>query len=496
MGVGMWAAAGRDGPPPCGLNEQMRLPGPVEMDARSARAVCRRRQVIHVLARLQLFAVATFFLVATGSVTLVNLALRKLGLGCLPGAATLVNFVGDVMVYRRPTPAENVPITDLGHPPRTAIRRRMVAALVDMATARYDRWYVVAHSLGSVVAFNGLTETAHCLPNYLDERRWRRLVRLGMAGPGEEGRDWPKREPDQGKVPPLHNMEPGRLVWLNDADVIHRDRLFANLRGFLTYGSPLDKFAALWPALVPLNKVQAVFPPEFEWINVYDPTDPVGGRLDGFEPVPTSEPAVAGQDLRPLRVTNLGYRASPWLLVSHVRYLRPGRGGRAGCLVDAVAHWVLGGGRFRVPSGSQRWFAPEAVEHLANGAASPRLVGRSAWRWVQWGVFGFLVTALTAMVLRGVPWVLPEWLTGSMTPHLSSMPVSVGTVVDWVTTGPFLFAVATVFTGAGVTCAVCGILYLVRIVFASGWRIFARNWAAREARTFATWPEVTLKPAE
>jgi hypothetical protein len=136
--LGMWAAVGHDGPPPCGLNEQMRLPGALESDARSRPAVCRR-QAVHVLARFQLFAVATLFLVATGSVTLVNLALRKLGLVRLPGAARSQTSLGDVMVYRRPTPAEDGPITDLGHPPRAAIRRRMVTALVDMATARYDR---------------------------------------------------------------------------------------------------------------------------------------------------------------------------------------------------------------------------------------------------------------------------------------------------------------------------------------------------------------------
>ena len=44
-----------------------------------------------------------------------------------------------------------------------------------MALGSYCRWYILAHSLGSVAAWNGLMETEHCLPNYLDEARWRRL---------------------------------------------------------------------------------------------------------------------------------------------------------------------------------------------------------------------------------------------------------------------------------------------------------------------------------
>lgn len=43
-------------------------------------------------------------------------------------------------------------------PPRAAIRRRMVPTMVDVAAAGYDRWYILAHSLGSVVAWNGLME--------------------------------------------------------------------------------------------------------------------------------------------------------------------------------------------------------------------------------------------------------------------------------------------------------------------------------------------------
>jgi hypothetical protein len=79
-------------------------------------------------------------------------------------------------------------------------------------------------------------------------------------------------------------------------------------------------------------------------------------------------------------------------------------------------------------------------------------------------MFGFLVTALTALVLRRVPWVLPTWLTEDGAHYLSSMPETVGKVVNWCTSGPFLLSVAIVFAGAAAVCFVCGDLASLRRV--------------------------------
>src|SRR5260370_42429432 len=100
----------------------------------------------------------------------------------------------------------------------------MVRALVDVATADYDRWYVLAHSLGTVVAFNGLMTHAHSIPNYLDERRWRRLrLRPGWVGQPRYG----MHETIEGgkfEIPP-------RLLWIGDNQaVVYRDKLYGKLR--------------------------------------------------------------------------------------------------------------------------------------------------------------------------------------------------------------------------------------------------------------------------
>lgn len=65
----------------------------------------------------------------------------------------------------------------VGQPPRVSLRRRMIRALCDVACQPYTRWYVLAHSQGSVVAFNGLMETAYSWPGYLDSERWAKANR-------------------------------------------------------------------------------------------------------------------------------------------------------------------------------------------------------------------------------------------------------------------------------------------------------------------------------
>jgi hypothetical protein len=224
----------------------------------------------------------------------------------------------------------------LDEPPRVAVRRRMIRALADMFSARYDRWYVLAHSLGSVVAHNGLMETEEAWPNYLDERRWRRLQRANATG--------------MRTTPVASSMLPARPAWLASTDIVDRRAVFSRFSGFLSYGSPLDKFAALWRAEVPINDT-AVFPAGTEWINVFDGTDPVAGSLDAFGPAA----AIPGT----LVPANVGYKASPILLLSHVRYLTRSkrlhkREGSA--LVDRILDWVVSGAAFSRETGVAGWY--------------------------------------------------------------------------------------------------------------------------------------------
>lgn len=329
--------------------------------------------VVMCLTRIRLFAVATIFLLTLLSLSLVNFVFRRFLAGRIPGPDILVSYVGDVKLYQQRHQPAKGPIADMNQPPRVAIRRRMVRAMVDVALEPYDRWYVLAHSLGTVVAWNGLMESAHCLPNYLDQARWKRCKdkRLGV------------RHPD-GAPGPVDDMRPPRPNWLHDADIIDRAKLFQRLKGLLTYGSPLDKFGFLWPRIVPLNKTEAVFPPAFEWINVYDNTDPIAASLEAFAPEktnPRGDKAVA-------KPQNFAFRAHPLLLISHIKYLAFKKH-QSGRLVNQVAQWLLRGESFQRPKlGTQGWLT-RSGERV-----------RITWRIVQWGVVAIALSAIVAVWLE------------------------------------------------------------------------------------------------
>jgi len=237
----------------------------------------------------------------------------------VPGPELIFLFLGDVKIYQQPGgPGRGTP-DDPDMPMRTTIRRRMVSAMTDMAEKRFDRWYILAHSLGSVLAFNGVQETEWALPNYLDEATWRAL-----------SADFKTKDPyTPGKAPDLANMMPRRPPWLSDKDGISRQALFSRFSGLVTYGAPLDKFAALWPRIVCVNKQPEAFPSNCEWLNIYDPTDPVGAPLDAFSQGPDKMMA-PGND---------GCRSSKAFLWSHIRYFTPRRRHEdpiAAPLVDAI----------------------------------------------------------------------------------------------------------------------------------------------------------------
>ncbi len=343
--------------------------------------------------KLHLFAVAAMALLALITGKVVNFIGRRLGIGSRAESELLAAYLGDVKLYQQDEPRDPPPLMDIDNPPRVGIRRRAVRAIFDMADAAYDRWYVLAHSLGTVVAYNALTETGHALPNYLDEERWRSALGGGFAATDGAGRP---HGPDDDMMPP-------RCAWLGPSDVICRERLFEHFRGLLTYGSPLDKFATLFPKIVPQNREAEVFRPGTRWINVWDPTDPVAGALDAFPgPADSFGPVGGGVAIRP---DNLCYRASGLALASHIRYL-DFDAGREERLVDHVAEWLL----------SDDFPDPTSAHWL--GKDDPRIAARKRSRLLQGAAAAVLLLALVGMLLSAVlaPWSSAGgWLVWSAT---------------------------------------------------------------------------------
>ena len=209
--------------------------------------------------RLRMGYISILFGISTLSVAFVNLILERLSFSPLPFSETLVNYLAAVKLYSQDRRAGGSPMDGPDEPPRVAIRRRMIRTMIDLAAAGYDRWYILAHSLGSVVAWNGLMEIDRALPNYLSEDQWNDLRVRPLRG----------LSPTQFSITA---MLPCRPLWLGAYETIDRDVLFKKFCGLLTYGSPLERFSALWSTMVPINLHEDPFPRGTEWVNVYDPT--------------------------------------------------------------------------------------------------------------------------------------------------------------------------------------------------------------------------------
>jgi hypothetical protein len=323
--------------------------------------------------RVRLFGVGVIAVVAAASIGFVLfVAERVFKLRAPDFARTFVTYTAGVKLYNQPhrfgpgfPPKPDDFLDPLGEPPRVSVRRRLIRVLLAMAQTRYERWYVFAHSLGSVVAFNGLMETAHTWPGYFDESSWAAAGRppgpwVGLPRPG-----WNPRPGDS---------VPARPVWTSAREIAFRSRIFEHFHGLLTFGCPLEKFAAIWPARVPLSQEPA-FRAGTKWFNVFDPTDPVSGILTSFSGVPP-------QCCPPPQ--NLGFAAGPLLLLSHLKYLRATK--RQDGLSDAAAEWLLSGSSARMGVGKDWFTVGSAKRHR-----------RSALAWTTW----FMV--LTLLALIGVP---------------------------------------------------------------------------------------------
>lgn len=275
--------------------------------------------------RLQLFGISLlfFFLLTSADILyglLTRLSYRVYWLNKL--RAIIYNYLGDVKLYQDWFLRDEDQVETLGEKSRVAIRRRMVRALAvtaaEVESGFLRGYYVFAHSLGTVVAFNALMEHELALPNYLTREEW---TALSPAFKKQANEDAPAKQ------------MPQRSLWLGARDAIQRSRLFAGLRGFLTMGSPLDKFAAVWPAIVPVNG-QPLATSTVEWINVADLQDIVAGSIDLF---PTCAPA---RGVGGLELCNVEWADQRSLLSAHTSYWKSGP--NDGRLIDRVIPWLEG----------------------------------------------------------------------------------------------------------------------------------------------------------
>lgn len=357
---------------------------------------------ISLWVRFRLLLTAIVFMPIVAGLVLLGTLAKKLGFGESRLLEFLVAYMGDIKLYQAAHWSGGNRMPDIDQPPRIAIRRRMVRTLVDLALDDHDRWYVLAHSLGTVVALNGLMETAHCLPNHLDRERWNLCQqRFPTVAPDMAGTEYV--------------MQPRRPAWLAPVDFIDRFALFARMRMLLTYGSPLDKFATLFPQVVPINK--AGLPATASWINIYDPLDPVAGHLNAFSGAfqPGAGPV------------NRAHHAHPVLLLNHTLYLkqRPTKVDRP---VDWVANVLLSD-----RAGSAPIEAPDGVYGMKERGKCYRSVFavlRSLEWAVVWALFVFVIRLGMGLLESFDTWMaLPGlgqkigWLLAEFVASLRDLPL-------------------------------------------------------------------------
>jgi hypothetical protein len=339
--------------------------------------------------RIRILYVSILFGFSAFSVALINMILKRLDFQPLPLTATIVNYLSAVKLYSQDRRAGGSTMDGPDEPPRAAIRRRMIRVMVDVARSGYDRWYILAHSLGTVVAWNGLMEIQQALPNYLDRKCWEALKGSPLRGIITDPFD-------------VEKMMPNRPVWVGGNEIINRDALFEKFRGILTYGSPLERFCALWSAMVPINKTEDPFRPGTEWINVYDPTDPVGTWLSDFNPRRMQPP---NEERTTLKLHNFPCRASPILLLSHISYLnapKDSAGGNDSSLVNLVTRWLVEDQSMiteigKADKGAKTFWMPHAE---TEPATHRRVWWRVFSRVFQAGIVGLLLTWLTVLSLE------------------------------------------------------------------------------------------------
>ena len=373
------------------LHPDRRLPGRTLRNEKNL--LPGKGEPVRFLHRVYLFLVSFVMLLLLPLLWVLGRAIRSiLGLEIRPDL--LVEYLGDVKLYQQDAREGKGPLVDLGKaPPRFSIRRRFIKALVEMSLEEYDRWYILSHSLGTVVALNGLMEVETALPRYLDQKLWERWCRKN------QGKVKGQLTEEQRKA--QEYLLPQRPNWLSpdNDDIVDREKLFHGLKGFMTYGSPLSKFAVLWPLVVPLNKNESVFREDFEWINVFDPTDPVSDFTRFFDSVQDKE--------SPLTPKEIPYKAGQIHLLSHGQYLtfNPNR---KNPLIRQVSQWLLSGEKFQKPQepqdGKGRFFHGLGWPTPKVGAKDSPIVS------IYFGLGIFIWFLLGVVISFALSWLIPALL--------------------------------------------------------------------------------------
>jgi hypothetical protein len=196
---------------------------------------------------------------------------------------------------------------------------------------------------------------------------------------------------------------------------------------------------------VPINRQADVFPATSEWVNLYDPTDPVASRLDAFErPKNAIPPNLAPSSTNApiyLAPQNFACRSSRLFGLSHIRYFSPRPPGPKTMPAVLAAALTSGGSTT-----------------LSNAAAEaqlsmPHRAFRRTLAFVQLGMIGGALTAMAGALLIGLAKLVPNAAVPSIRTALGAVAPRVLACLDAGGISAWVAATALV-----VTLALCAIL--------------------------------------
>jgi hypothetical protein len=243
-------------------------------------------------------------------------------------------------------------------------------------------------------------------------------------------------------------QKPRRPYWLGKRDAVDRSVLFAGLKGLLTMGSPLNKFAAMWPAIVPVNREALANP--VPWINVADRQDIVAGNRISFLRSCDDRPS---DDIAGLRKRDVPWADRLLIFTAHTSYWKAdfapsnpfGRlkgwltGQHPQRLMNRLIPWLESGDATRFKPPDDRM--PGWVTTLLYGA------------WLV--IIGLVLAFIPAFLLR---WIETLWSSGN-----NEIQYSLWGAVEEAVTNPSLLAlhVVMIILAGIVTVGICSLARFV-----------------------------------
>jgi hypothetical protein len=232
---------------------------------------------------------------------------------------TVFAYLNSVRIYQEPKDTKTTLLENLFQTRRLSILRKTILECKHFAeVSAYQRWYIMGHSLGSVIAHNILNLSPHALA---------RLLPFWEASTTPTSKFYCPVKVDLASDA-LSENTPAHLVCLPEKYGISPIYFFRNLRGVITYGSPLQTFAEFWPQIV-MTRRDLQLGRQFEWINLYDPRDVVAAPIRDLPPLAGSAP------------TNISVSCHPLITSAHTAYLSsvPGRSGHR--VAQAIVDWIV-----------------------------------------------------------------------------------------------------------------------------------------------------------